>query len=137
MWIKILIAVGITGLIVSGSSVIFFTLMECDPCDFEILINKNSKLRKYSSSGTGSQFDPYIIDSLNITTDNEVCITIVLVTDYFIIQNCYFSSPELGLNIGSIPIGRGKIINNTFVGCGFFAGSSGYTIENNRFIDNK
>jgi len=43
--------------------------------------------------GNGSLSNPYLIENLNITTNNSTCIWVMNTTSHFIIQNCLFVSP--------------------------------------------
>ena len=55
-----------------------------------IVIENNSELAAASTSGSGTEIDPYIIEGFNFTTDNGNAITITGITDFLEIRDCYF-----------------------------------------------
>jgi len=136
-WIKISLLFGIVITLISSPFIVMFVFVGCDPCDFGIKITKDRHFKKYAVSGDGSLGDPFILDSLNIITDTPSGIIIWFTSAHFIIQNSFIQSEELGIDISSISSGTGKIINNTFVGCGLQIRSSSYIlIESNIFAEN-
>jgi parallel beta-helix repeat protein len=56
-----------------------------------IVINNNSDFSTYGFEGNGSFSDPYLIENLHITS-NDDCITIGNISAFFIVRNCILKS---------------------------------------------
>ncbi len=90
---------------------IFLTLTPHNP----IIIDYDFQFTSYSSSGSGTKSDPYIIENYNITTSDSdiVGIHIADTTRYFVIRNCYVAVEGVGIVISNIAHGTALIVNNT------------------------
>jgi parallel beta-helix repeat protein len=92
--------------------------------------------------GNGSSSNPYLIENLNITTNQSSCIWVMNTTSHFIIQNCYFVSPIRDYvsqysvypitlaNVSNCMILRNQVVNST---CGI----SGYSLMNCTISENQ
>ncbi len=80
-----------------------------------IVIN-DANITSYSSSGTGSWDDPYIIENLFVDTTDSLGIKFNLVTSYFILRDSYAKGSTYGVYLSGISEGRSQIINCTIEG---------------------
>jgi parallel beta-helix repeat protein len=78
-----------------------------------IFINRTEDFITYGFPGNGSQQFPYLIESLNISTDGY-CINIMNVNDCFIIRGCLLSSSSADIGVG---INISNVINGTIEYC--------------------
>ncbi len=84
-----------------------------------IVISSNLDLEILNFSGSGVEYDPYVIENLNITVEGD-CITISNTDKYIEIRNCLLSSPsglphsdDLGHGLYMFNISRVTVINCT------------------------
>ncbi|MCK5159143.1 MAG: hypothetical protein KAR08_08295 [Candidatus Heimdallarchaeota archaeon] len=97
----------------------------------EIYISSSRNFRRIAISGDGTPENPYIIDSLNVSTTKMYGMYIRSIEGlYVIIQNCIFETSYVGLYIVSF-FGDLIIRNNTFVSDFRIIGSSNISIYNN------
>ncbi len=83
-----------------------------------VIINGDTELMEYASSGTGTDIDPYILDLNTIfnTTADETRLKISYTTLYFEISGFIFKSPEyLNSLVELYNVQNGKFSNNTFL----------------------
>jgi len=106
-----------------------------------IIISNNTDFESQGWPGSGNETDPYVIEGLNITTTEE-CISIVDVTVYFEIKNCFLSSPvQLGnegiyiYNVTHCLISD-CIVEAHWVGI-YLGGSDGSILANNTVVNNE
>ncbi|MBY8998692.1 MAG: right-handed parallel beta-helix repeat-containing protein [Candidatus Thorarchaeota archaeon] len=92
--------------------------------------------------GNGSISNPYLIENLNITTNNSTCIWIMNTTSHFILQNCLFTSPvwnytnfQSVYSITLTNVSNGMILGNQIVNS--TTGISGYALSNCSISDNR
>ncbi len=107
------------------------------PVHSSINISSDDDFSQFSGSGTLD--NPFVIEGLNITTNDTYGIYIVNTSKYFVIQNCYIHADETAIYIGNIASGTGKIINNTCAhnSYGTYIKNSRETvIVNNTYIKN-
>ena len=64
-----------------------------------IVIQSDSNISLYSFPGNGTEEEPYRIENLNITTTEEVCISISYTTKYFLMQNCFLDGDNYSIYI--------------------------------------
>jgi parallel beta-helix repeat protein len=82
-----------------------------------IVILSDAEFAGQSWEGNGSSINPYIIERLNITVENQVCILIWNVTAHFIIRNSYLSTAgEFADNIQIVGSRNGVVDNCTITG---------------------
>ncbi|MHA1137006.1 MAG: NosD domain-containing protein [Candidatus Thorarchaeota archaeon] len=67
-----------------------------------ITITSNSDFEAQSWPGDGTSGNPYLIRSLNITSETAVCILIANTTSYFTISECWFSAQDSEWGLGII-----------------------------------
>ncbi|MCG3222458.1 MAG: right-handed parallel beta-helix repeat-containing protein, partial [Candidatus Heimdallarchaeota archaeon] len=100
-----------------------------------ISIQEDSDFESYSFTGTGSESNPYIIDSLEIITANPVGILISNTSKYFEITNCFISADEFDIELEDNAEGTVYVYNNYLAGGGasglIFTNSPGSVVENN------
>jgi len=108
-----------------------------------IIIDNDFQFTPYSSSGSGTKSNPYIIENYNITTSdsNTVGIHIADTTSYFVIRNCYVEVEGIGISISNVAHGTASIVNNT-LDRNYHEGisinhSSGVNLTNNRCNNNR
>ena len=77
-----------------------------------IVILSDNDFLEYSSSGTGTQQDPYILSNYYLT-DQFIGFSIEDTTKHFIIANCTIDMCYEAIHIENIAPGTGKIDNNT------------------------
>jgi parallel beta-helix repeat protein len=103
-------------------------------------IANDTALSFYSSSGTGSSGDPYIINGYNVTSSESMHgIYVHGTSQYFIIRDCWISVGSIGIFIYNLPSGTAKIINNTFIACStgtYIDRTQSALVENNTCTDN-
>ncbi|MBY8999575.1 MAG: right-handed parallel beta-helix repeat-containing protein [Candidatus Heimdallarchaeota archaeon] len=63
-------------------------------------------------SGSGTLEEPYVIEKLNITTNEGYGISISQTTKYFVISDCYIDATYAGITIEMVAEGTVAIINN-------------------------
>jgi parallel beta-helix repeat protein len=110
-----------------GHYVVIGTQVESIPADYvlaaPILVTADDEFNTTVWSGSGTEGDPYLVENLNITT-NDICAKIANVTKHFEIRNCFFASvstPAMyGVQLDNITNGavrnciiRGKITGIT------------------------
>ena len=78
-----------------------------------IIIWEDEDFKNYDFEGVGSEESPYLIQYLNITTENTYGIFIRDTTVYFQIQNCYIEAGRVGIRIAEAGSGTFKLIDNT------------------------
>ncbi len=100
----------------------------------------NDNFTDYSFPGSGTKEDPYLIQNLNINSE-QFGIPGIYIEDskkYFTIQNCYVKTRGPGITIKKVNDGAGKVIDNyiTCIGIGLEV-RFGFNllIEGNNFID--
>ena len=77
-----------------------------------IIITCDGNFSDYGFPGNGSAVNPFIIENYNITTNDEIGISILDTTKFFIIRNCYIDAYRRGIDIENTAIGTASIINN-------------------------
>ncbi|MCK5157521.1 MAG: right-handed parallel beta-helix repeat-containing protein [Candidatus Heimdallarchaeota archaeon] len=99
-----------------------------------IIILRDEDFENYNFPGSGTKYNPYLIENYNITTSKDYGIYISSTTKYFKIQNCNLEANKTGILINNIAYRTAKIINNV---CNnqnygiFLDSSSGITITSN------
>jgi parallel beta-helix repeat protein len=73
----------------------------------------------YSSSGTGTLNDPFVIENFIISTTNSTGILIQDTTKHFKIQNCIIDADSRGISVKNITSNTGIIENNTCINNSF------------------
>jgi parallel beta-helix repeat protein len=58
-------------------------------------ITSDMDFETQSWPGNGSESNPYIIENINITSEDSACIWIMNTTRHFVVRNCLFASPVL------------------------------------------
>ena len=117
-----------------GHDEVIGTQVESIPADYvlaaPILVTSDDEFNTTVWSGSGTEGDPYVVENLNITTD-DVCAKITNVTKHFEIRNCFFASVSTpgmyGVQLDNVTNGavrnciiRGK---NTGIVCRMFNNS--------------
>ena len=78
-----------------GHYVVIGTQVESIPADYvlaaPILVTADDEFNTTVWSGSGTEGDPYLVENLNITSD-EICANVANVTKHFEIRNCLFAS---------------------------------------------
>ncbi|MCK5158751.1 MAG: right-handed parallel beta-helix repeat-containing protein, partial [Candidatus Heimdallarchaeota archaeon] len=99
-----------------------------------IVITSNDDFLTYDFPGNGTEFDPYRIENLNITTEVYNGISIRDVGSFFVIQNCIIDAHVYGIQINSVSSREILIYNNicygNFIGIGVST-CTNLSIENN------
>ncbi len=80
-----------------------------------IVIN-DANISSYSSSGTGSSDNPYIIEDIIVDTTDSIGIRFNSVTSYFILRDSYAKGNTYGVYLSGVSEGRSQIINCTIEG---------------------
>jgi len=89
-----------------------------------IIIFRDADFLKYNLPGSGTQFDPYIFENLNISSyESSQAIRVLYSTKHFIIRNCYFAFNKEAIHVENAAIGTVTITNN------YFLNNSNYAIE--------
>ena len=83
-------------------------------------ITSDADFDSYDFSGTGADYDPYIIEGYNITTTMGYGIYITGTTKHFIIRDCYIKGGPTGIEIHNVAVNTSIIINNTCLDMGSF-----------------
>ena len=104
-----------------------------------ITINGNFELSQISSSGNGTELNPYVIENLNINGQNiTYCMLIENTDKYFVIENCTFYNASIGLWFNNVTFGNIKsnlIYQNLnigiFVNCSYNCTFYYNNVENN------
>ncbi len=78
-----------------------------------IQISNNGNFTDYGFGGSGTEIDPYIIENIEIITEEISAIEIFDVTVYFVIQHCYLEADSIGINIENAAQGTVIVFNNT------------------------
>ncbi len=84
-----------------------------------ITIESDSDISLYSFPGNGTEDNPYRIENLNITANNETCISISNTTKYFLIQNCYLNGNQYCIYIFRASSSKIVIKNNICTGASY------------------
>jgi len=72
-----------------------------------ISINGNFELSQISSSGNGTELNPYVIEDLMINGQNDIYCMLIENTDkYFVIENCSFFNASFGLWFYNVTYGN-------------------------------
>ena len=104
-----------------------------------ILINSDSDFNNYSISGSGTELEPYTIESLNVTTNESSAISIANTTKFFTIRNCLLDAEISGIHLYNISYGTGLLENNncSFNEAGIYCEqTNGITISDNTCSNN-
>jgi len=114
-----------------------------------IIIDEDEDFISYGFNGSGTAEDPYVIESLNITTGASIGIHITGTTKHFIIRNNYINARNLGIAVGELEDFTAIITNNfcekntesifmkTDIHCGIYVYyATGVVIDNNTCINN-
>ena len=81
-----------------------------------IRIFSDADFLNYNLPGSGTQFDPYIFENLNISSyENYQAIRILFTTKHFIIRNCYFAFNKEAIHVEDVALGTVTISNNYFL----------------------
>ncbi|MCG3220905.1 MAG: right-handed parallel beta-helix repeat-containing protein [Candidatus Heimdallarchaeota archaeon] len=80
------------------------------------IVIDDANITSYSSSGTGSSDDPYIIENLMVNTTDSLGIKFNYVTSYFILRDSYSKGSTYGVYLSGVTEGRSQIINCTIEG---------------------
>jgi hypothetical protein len=75
-----------------------------------------ANITSVSSSGTGLNNDPYIIENINIDTTDSLALEFYYVTSHFILRDSSLKGSTYGVYITGISSGIAKIINCTIEG---------------------
>lgn len=95
-----------------------------------IVILSNEDFENQGWSGDGTEGNPYLIEGLNISTDNH-CITIEGTTAHFIISNCYLSSEN---QLDYVGVYLNQVENGTVRNCHIEGKSYGIWIQDSTNI---
>lgn len=99
-----------------------------------IIISNNSDLKDASTSGNGSQSNPYIIEDVSINGNGSLyCISINNTNKFFTIRRCTLYNSTYGIYLTNVT--NGKIILN-FIYMNFKAGLFIYNSFNNILLSN-
>ncbi len=90
------------------TSLSYFSYINSSP----IIIREDSNFTDYGFLGDGSESNPFIIENLNITTEEEKGIYIYNTTRYFIIKNCFVNASKDGIVIDTVKEGSAVITDN-------------------------
>ncbi|MFX1267483.1 MAG: right-handed parallel beta-helix repeat-containing protein [Promethearchaeota archaeon] len=101
--------------------VIPFFHQEVERTTFSIYISENSDFEKYNFPGSGTEFDPYIIENYTYFEHGIVRIRIYGVNKHFVIRNnqIHAARGRDGISIGSISVETTKIVNNKIYGSAY------------------
>lgn len=139
----------VIGIIVIAPIVMIFLLLGSlfgPPLGPGIEIYTDADFINYSSSGTGTSEDPYILSNYTLT-EQFIGFTIHSTTKHFVITNCSIEICYEGINVENVAPGTAKIVSNkiTYDDCwvwetGPHAGitvysSPGITISNNTIVN--
>ena len=75
-----------------------------------IIIASDADLSAFSGAGTLEE--PYVIEGLNITTNERYGISVSFTTKHFVIRDCYVDASSSGISIESVAEGTAVIMNN-------------------------
>ncbi len=76
-----------------------------------IVINHDDNFSSYAFSGDGSENNPFLIENYNITTHDNIGISISGTNNNFIIRNCYVRAENTCIKISNIKNNSAKIMN--------------------------
>ena len=100
-----------------------------------IVIWEDEDFKNYNFEGEGTEEKPYLIQHLNITTENGYGIFIRDTTVHFQIQNCYINPSRVGIRIAEASSGTFKLIDNTitqsFTGIEIISSDNSLLLRNN------
>ena len=101
-----------------------------------ILIEHDDDFAALGFPGAGSEFSPYLIDDLNITSNLE-CITIRNTRAYFNITSCYFAPEFEDYTVGIVL----ENVTNAYIGSNIFSNKTYairfYNVNDSRCVDNE
>ncbi len=86
----------------------FFSYISTSP----IIILNDQNFTDYAFPGNGTANSPFIIENLNITTNEETAILVSGTSQHFVIRNCLISAERVGIFVNSTDFGTVKIENN-------------------------
>ena len=75
-----------------------------------------ANISSISSSGTGAEADPYIIDNMMIDTTDSLAIEFYYVTSYFILRDSSLKGSTYGVYLNGVASGVSQVINCTMEG---------------------
>jgi len=78
-----------------------------------LYIDNDSDLAGNSTSGSGVEGDPYVIENLSIVTTESIGIYISSTTKNFVIRNCFINADFYGIYIYTVTWNTVEIDNNT------------------------
>ncbi len=105
-----------------------------------INIDSNQDLETFSSSGTGIQEDPYVIEKLHIvaTGTQNSSISVFYTSHFFVIRNCYLETDWACIDIRHTAVGTVWIENNTCISnSGGGAGIVAWAARNCTIVGNR
>ncbi len=107
-----------------------------------IYITDDTELESTATSGSGTLGDPYVIENLQIITNENTGqsgIEIVSTTKAFIIRDSYISGFDNGITLSNIADNTALIDNNTIVSCNtaVYIGANYVNVTENNFENNK
>lgn len=107
-----------------------------------IIIQNEDNFTDYGFSGNGSEFNPFVIENLNISSFSPSKSSGILIegtSSFFVIRNCLIYNRFNGGTCVNILSGIGKIVNNTCFNAstGISVSPSFCVIENNTIFDIK
>jgi len=105
-------------------------LEAADPIEHSIIrIDNDTELQVWISdnngTGSGTEADPYIIQGLNITGSDGICIFIGNTTSFLVVRDCYLhgagyaSDHAPGAGIALYSVSNVRVENNTCSGCNY------------------
>jgi len=125
---------GLVGILVVSAVVIpvtiYFVRKNQKTEDFDIRIISDDHFADYNFLGNGSKNSPYLIVNYTIDTSFKYGIYIRDTTKYFVIQNCYVQSKEIGIYIENIAFDTAKIVNCTSNGIMLYLAPSTELVAN-------
>jgi len=105
-----------------------------------ITINNNSDLKQVSSSGNGSQVNPYIIEKKFINGNGSLyCILVNNTNKFFTLKHCELYNSTYGILLNNVSNGvlLLNVLHNNFKSGVYFTKSSNNTISGNFFHKNR
>ena len=99
-------------------------------------ITEDSYFANYSSSGNGTESNPFIIENYLIESNYSAGIFVEGTTAHFIIRNCLVAGYDYGIFIYNVSVGTAQVINNTCEGIVGGYGILAVLAENITITDN-
>ena len=124
-------ALSVVFILLPISGIGFWYILDINPFR-PIYIIGDENLAKFSSRGTGTNIDPYILDGITINTYHKGGLSIINTESFFIIQQCKIQSSGYGIRLLNIRNNTAVIQYNTLIDCSIWLYcSNGVDILNN------